>query len=104
MKRSLALHDQEADLLAALGRHVRQWRLVSGISQDVLAERAQISLPTLRKVEQGDPGVRLGAVVGVLVALQLDERVAEATDPLGTDVGRLRAHLLGRARAPKAPR
>ncbi|MGW9113684.1 helix-turn-helix domain-containing protein [Microbacterium sp. NPDC055683] len=85
-----------------MGRHLRQWRLITGVSQRLLAERAGISVPALRRVEAGDPGVRFGNVVAVLHALQLADRVVEATDPLSTDVGRLRAHLLGRERAPRS--
>lgn len=82
-----------------VGDHLRQWRMLPGLSQELVAKRANISLPTLRRVERGDKGVRLGSFLAVTEVLNLTGRITEATDPLGTDLGRLRAHLLGRKRA-----
>lgn len=84
-----------------LGGHLRQWRIMLGLSQELTAERANISLPVLRRLERGDGGVRLGNFLAVVKVLNLDERLTEATDPLNTDLGRMRAHLLGRQRARK---
>ena len=82
-----------------MGEHLRQWRIMLGLSQELAAERANISLPTLRRIERGDTGVRLGSFLAVTEVLNLTERITEATDPLRTDLGRLRAHTLGRKRA-----
>ncbi|QCB97676.1 XRE family transcriptional regulator [Arthrobacter sp. PAMC25564] len=82
-----------------LGEHLRQWRIVLGLSQELAADRANLSMPTLRRIERGDPGVRLGSFLALADVLGLSDRLAEATDPLETDLGRLRAHLLGRQRA-----
>ncbi len=84
-----------------LGEHFRQWRIMLGLSQDLAAERANISLPTLRRIERGDSGVRLGNFLALAQVLNLTARLNEATDPLNTDLGRMRAHLLGRQRARK---
>lgn len=70
-----------------------------GLSQELVAERANISLPTLRRVERGDAGVRLGSFIAVTEVLNLTEWITEATDPLSAGLGRLRAHTLGRKRA-----
>lgn len=96
MQSSLSLNEDSA---ATVGDHLRQWRILLGLSQELVAERANISLPTLRRVERGDTGVRLGSFLAVTEVLNLTGRITEATDPLGTDLGRLRAHLLGRKRA-----
>ncbi|MCW2133772.1 MULTISPECIES: helix-turn-helix domain-containing protein [Crystallibacter] len=82
-----------------LGEHLRQWRIMLGLSQELAAERADISVPTLRRIERGDDGVRLGSFLALSNILNLTERLESATDPLETDLGRLRAHLLGRQRA-----
>lgn len=82
-----------------LGEHLRQWRIMLGLSQELTAERANVSLPALRRIERGDGGVRLGTFLAVAQVLNLTERITGATDPLNTDLGRMRAHLLGRQRA-----
>ena len=96
------LYGSQTSTLESLGRHVKQWRLITGVTQKLLAERAGVSIEVLRRIESGDGGVRMTNFVAVLDALQLSPRVVEATDPLSTDVGRLRAHLLDRERAPKS--
>lgn len=86
-----------------LGEHLRQWRILLGLSQELAADRANLSLPTLRRIERGDPGVRLGSFLALADVLGLSERLTVATDPLNTDLGRLRAPLLGRQRARRMP-
>ena len=58
---------------------------------DEVAERADISRDTLRRLEHGDPGVSLGTVLGVARALGALDRVVDALDPYQTDLGRARA-------------
>lgn len=94
--------EPEQTLLAALGEHLRQWRLVTGLSQELLAERAGVSVPVIRRLEAGEGGVRLGSFAAVATVLRLDARLTEATDPLMTDIGRLRAPRLLRRRAPRS--
>lgn len=68
--------------VAAARRH-RRWTAAR------VAEQAGISLPTLRKVERGDPTVALGTVleVAVLVGVPLfgveADRLGEAADRAG---------------------
>ena len=85
-----------------IGESLRQWRIMLGLSQELAAERADISIPTLRRIERGDPGVRLGSMLALASILGLNERITEAADPLNTDLGRLRAHTLGRRRAARS--
>lgn len=87
-----------------IGESFRQWRIMLGLSQELAAERADISIPTLRRIERGDPGVRLGSVLALASILGFGERITEAVDPLNTDLGRLRAHTLGRRRAARSSR
>ncbi|MFH5880324.1 helix-turn-helix domain-containing protein [Arthrobacter sp. NA-172] len=82
-----------------LGEHFKQWRIVLGLSQELAADRANLSMPTLRRIERGDTGVRLGSVLALMEVLNLTEQFIQSSDPLSTDLGRARAHLLGRQRA-----
>jgi DNA-binding XRE family transcriptional regulator len=84
----------EADAygLEASCRHepsVRRWRLMQSLKAEELAERAGISRSTLQKIERGDPGVSIGAVMSVMQALGQIDHVVGSFDPLYTDVGRL---------------
>ncbi|MPV51204.1 MULTISPECIES: helix-turn-helix domain-containing protein [unclassified Pseudactinotalea] len=85
--------------LAEFGEHVRGWRMVLGLTAQQVAERAGITRDTLRKVESGDPGVGFGNVAQVLRALGVLDRTVQAVDPLGSDIGRLRAGKLAKRRA-----
>lgn len=85
--------------LKEFGEHIRQWRMVLGVTAQQTVERASISRDTLRKIEQGDPTVSFSAVAQVLRALGQLQAVVDATDPLRTDIGKLRADRLTRKRA-----
>ncbi|MCT1802148.1 MULTISPECIES: helix-turn-helix domain-containing protein [Kocuria] len=85
--------------LTEFGQHVRGWRMVLGLTAQQVAERAGITRDTLRKIEAGDPGVGFGNVAQVLRALGVLEQVVNAIDPLGSDIGRLRAGNLSKKRA-----
>lgn len=84
-----------------LGQSMRQWRIMLGLSQELAAERADISVPTLRRIERGDPGAKLGSVLALAGVLGIDRLLTDAADPLNTDLGRMRAHMIGRQRAPR---
>ena len=77
--------------LVDMGESVRRWRLMQSIKAEELAERAGISRSTLQKIERGDPGVSIGAVMSVMQALGQIDHVVGSFDPLSTDVGRLRS-------------
>lgn len=84
--------------LQELGEHVRGWRMVLGLTAQQVSERAGISRETVRKIENGDPGVSLRNVAQVLRALGILDTVVDAVDPLASDIGRLRAGRLERKR------
>ncbi|WP_031742340.1 helix-turn-helix domain-containing protein, partial [Mycobacterium tuberculosis] len=77
--------------LGDVGGSIRRWRLMQSLKAAELAQRAGISRTTLQKIERGDPGVSIGAVMSVMQALGQLDHVAESFDPLSTDVGRLRS-------------
>ena len=82
-----------------LGGHIDGWRMVLGLTAQQVAERADITRDTLRKIESGNPNVSFNSVAQVLRALGLLDRVVDAVDPLNSDIGRLRADRLTRRRA-----
>ena len=74
--------------LARLGERIRTARLRRRLSAKLTAERAGMSLMTLRSVERGGMWVTIGAYVAALHVLGLDcdlDAVAQA-DPLGRDL------------------
>jgi transcriptional regulator with XRE-family HTH domain len=85
--------------IADFGKHVRGWRMVLGLTAQQVAERADITRDTLRKIESGNPTVSFNNVAQVLRALGVLDQVVDAVDPLGSDIGRLRADKLVRKRA-----
>ena len=58
------------------------------MTQAVLAERVGVALPTLRKLEAGDPSTSLATVVRVLQALGLADDIDKlaAQDELGREL------------------
>lgn len=74
-----------------VGAHLALWRRMQDLTAAQVAERANISRDTLRRLEHGDPGVSMETVLGVLRALGALDRLVEALDPLQTDLGRARA-------------
>ena len=67
---------QESDTLVALGERLRTRRLQRNERQASMAARIGVSVPTYRKMEQGDPAAPLGswvraaALIGDLQALE----------------------------------
>jgi transcriptional regulator with XRE-family HTH domain len=82
-----------------LGEHVHAWRMVLGLTAEQVSARAGISLSTLRKLENGDPGVRLESFLQVVRAIGVLDDLVASVDPLETDLGRARAGLINRKRA-----
>ena len=56
-------------ILSQMGEQIRLARLRRNISSALAAERAGISQTTLRRIEQGDPTVTMGAYAVALHAL-----------------------------------
>ncbi len=59
------------------------------LSQQVVAERAGVSVSTLRRAEKGDGGISLETLLRVARALGQLDAVASALDPVHTDLGKL---------------
>ena len=76
-----------ARTLRQLGADLRAARIRRGLRAAVVAERAQISAPTLSRVERGDPAVALGIYATVLWVLGLLEPLALIAAPVEDSVG-----------------
>jgi len=73
--------------LEALGRDVRSARLRRGIAVADLAIRAGTSASSVTRLERGDPGVGIGTLADVLVALGIVERLTDLIDIRKDDLG-----------------
>jgi transcriptional regulator with XRE-family HTH domain len=100
-RKSKSPHPAVRRLLEELGESIRLARLRRGFSMALVAERAGMSLPTLRAVEHGEPSVTLGSFANVLHSLGLHEDLALVgrDDELGRKLQD--AKLPTRRRAPK---
>lgn len=78
------------DSFISVGENIKTWRRIYSLKAAQVAERAGISPGTLRKIESGDPTVSVGAYLEVLRSLGLLDAFTESTDPLNTDIGRMR--------------
>ena len=99
--KSPALYPNQSKLLRELGQRLRDARLRRRFSVSLVAERVEVSRPTLNKVERGDPSVTLGTYLRVLAVLGLEKdlMLLAAEDPVGR---RLQdAQLTTPRRAPK---
>ena len=70
-----------------LGQDIRDARLRRRIPTAVMAERASISRTTLSKLEQGGPGVSMGAFANVLFALGMVGRLGDLADVKNDAIG-----------------
>jgi transcriptional regulator with XRE-family HTH domain len=91
-------------ILVELGENIKLARLRRKLSAEQVAERANISRPTLLSIEKGASGVAIGAYAQVLFVLGLEKDLLKLAvdDALGRklqDVG-----LIVKERAPKKPR
>ena len=87
--------------ISVLGENIKLARLRRKYSTQQVAERANISRPTLLSIEKGSSNVSIGAYVKVLFVLGLEKDILEIAkdDNLGR---RLQdAKLIIRERAPK---
>ncbi|MGO3090151.1 MAG: helix-turn-helix domain-containing protein [Galactobacter sp.] len=89
------------DHAADIGLHLKQWRLIRGMSQQLVADRAEVSRGMVARLERGDQSVGLGGFFAVVSVLGLAGTLADALDPLSSEEGRARAHLLHRKIAPR---
>ena len=73
--------------LRQLGADIKDARKRRRLPTAIVAERAQISLPTLRRVERGDAAVAMGVYATVLWVLGLWEKLGQVASPTNDSVG-----------------
>jgi transcriptional regulator with XRE-family HTH domain len=73
--------------LERLGQDIRSARLRRGVAVSDLAVRAGTSSSTIARLEKGDPGVGIGVLADILVAIGLVERLADLIDTRKDDLG-----------------
>jgi transcriptional regulator with XRE-family HTH domain len=88
------------ELLPLVGEAIRTARIRRRKTAADLARRLGVSLPTLRKLETGDPGVSLGTFLTALWLLDLSPALMAALDPAKDEIGL----TLEMARLPKRVR
>lgn len=77
--------------LRSVSEDLAAWRKLSGLTQVQLADRAGVSVNTLRRLEKGDGGITLENLLRVLRGLGLVDGLTRALDPYESDLGRLRS-------------
>ena len=90
-----------AKILTEFGENIKLARLRRKLSAEQVAERANISRPTLLSIEKGMPGVAMGSYAQVLFVLNLEKDLLKvaADDILGRKLQD--AKLTVKIRAPK---
>ena len=85
MKRHNVLYPKAAKALKDLGENLRLARRRRKITAGMMAERANMSLVTLRSLERGSPNVSMGNYMAVISVLGFHGDVAKvaADDGLG---------------------
>lgn len=99
-KRTPPTHPRAQRQIEALGVRLRAARMRRQMTQQVLAERVGVSVPTIGKLESGDPSTSLATVLRILTVLGLadDIELIAAQDTLGRE---LQDNALKRTNAPK---
>ena len=88
MKRQNVLYPKAAKALRTLGENLRLARRRRAIAAYMMAERANLSLMTLRSIERGSPHVSMCNYMAVIACLGFQDDIAAvaANDILGRDL------------------
>jgi len=108
-KRIPPTHPRVQRQIEALSQRLRAARMRRSMTQEVMAERVGVSVPTIAKLENGDPSTSLATVLRALTVLGLagDIDLIAAQDTLGRELqdnALRRTNASPRARAAPAPR
>ncbi len=91
-KQKAAVFPKQRRILETLGENICLARKRRNISQKMMAQRSGLNPKTIRKIEQGDPGVSIGHYLSVLSVLKLveDLRKVAKDDELGRKLDDIR--------------
>jgi len=108
-KRIPPTHPRAQRQIQALSKRLRAARMRRSMTQEVMAERVGVSVPTIAKLENGDPSTSLATVLRALTVLGLagDIDLIAAQDTLGRELqdnALRRTNASPRTRAAPAPR
>lgn len=101
MKKSMTPSPLAKRHIANLGDNIKMARLRRALSLRAIAQRAGISINTVIAIENGESGVSIGAIAGVLHCLNLTEDLSKVAldDTLGRKLQDLK--ITPKKRAPK---
>ena len=99
--KSSPLYPSSKRQLQALGERLRMARLRRAFSAETVCARADISRPTLTKIEKGDASVTMGSYLQVLRVLEMEQDLMTVA---ADDVVGRRLQDAGMARCARAPR
>lgn len=102
VKKKIVILPKTRRILEQVGENIKLARLRRRLSAELVAERADISRPTLTAIEQGSPTVSMGSYLLVLQALGLEKDFLQIAkdDDLGRKLQDI--SLLTKKRAPKS--
>lgn len=88
MKRQNVLYPKATKALQAMGENLRLARRRRKITSKMMAERANLSLMTLRAIERGSPHVSMCNYMAVVACLGFQDEIAAVAsdDVLGRDL------------------
>lgn len=100
MRKAIGLLSDDLLLyLKNIGQNVELARVRRNLSIKLLCARAGITAQTYRRLVNGDPGVSIGIIIGVLSSLNLEEDLLHIADPRKDELGiALEFSKLGRKR------
>jgi transcriptional regulator with XRE-family HTH domain len=103
-KKTLVILPRMQRILVEIGENVKLARLRRKLSAEQVAERANISRPTLSAIEKGSPGTAIGSYLLVLqvLGLEKDFLLLAKDDELGRKLQD--ARMITKKRAPKRNR
>jgi transcriptional regulator with XRE-family HTH domain len=74
-KRTPPTHPRLQRQTEALGQRLRDARMRRSMTQEMMAERVGVSIPTIAKLENGDPSTSVATVLRVLNVLGLADDI-----------------------------
>lgn len=97
----IILFPKQIRFLNEVGENIKLARLRRKLSQEQIAERADICRPTVVSIEKGNPNVSIGSYMKVLLTLGLDKSILEVAkdDILGRKLQDI--NMTMKKRAPK---